>query len=369
MNRSLVSYRVEMKAVGPVFIGSGKEISKKEYVFLNNKKAAILDIQKLYSGLKKRGKSGAFEEYLLYNNRNNLADWLRRQNIMLSDIRPFIRYSLDCENMVVERKNTLQVLACMKDAYGNPYVPGSSLKGMFRTIFLGAEVMDDPRKYQRMKENLKRNADVRAFRNAYLKRDISGIEGAAFRTLNRMGTKAGDAVNDVLQGVIFSDSEPLSVDDLILCQRVELHTDRTEKSLPILRECIKPGTTITYMITIDKHICKLTDKQIIQAVNDFGNNYYRSFGSSFKYMDRLRDNEVLLGGGCGFVSKTVIYPLFGKAEGVEVTQKILEMTTPRIHKHNKDKAYGASPHIMKCTWYQGKTVQMGVCRLEKIEVV
>ena len=60
------SYQVTMHTVGPVFVGSGKEIIKKEYIFMNGRKAVgIPDIQCLYMALMKSKKATAFEEYLL----------------------------------------------------------------------------------------------------------------------------------------------------------------------------------------------------------------------------------------------------------------------------------------------------------------
>ena len=56
MSQYLKSYQVELRTVGPVFIGSGKEISKKEYIFLENKRIGILDIERLYFYLVKKRK-------------------------------------------------------------------------------------------------------------------------------------------------------------------------------------------------------------------------------------------------------------------------------------------------------------------------
>ncbi len=367
MSQYLKSYQVELRTVGPVFIGSGKEISKKEYIFLENKRIGILDIERLYFYLVKKRKEKEFEKYLLYDVRNDLTDWIKKQGIKRTEIKPFIKYMLDCGDSVVEQKSKLQVMECIKDAYGNPYVPGSSLKGMFRTVLLSADIIKNSQKYQREKSELREDVEISASRTSYLKQDIEAVEGKAFRTLNREETRPRDAVNDILQGVIFSDSNPLDVKQLALCQRIELHTDGTEKRLPLLRECIKPDMKICFTITIDRSMCKLTAKQLMQAVKLFGENYYQNFACAFRNADMLRDNEVLLGGGCGFVSKTIIYPMFGKKEGIRVTKNIFDKTkVPREHKHNKDEIYGASPHIMKCTCYQGRTMPMGICRIKRI---
>ena len=338
-------------------------------MYLNRGLVGIPDIQRLYGELARRKKEADFEDYLLGNGNMDLTLWLKKQKIGMDEVRPFLKYTLDCGDAVMEKGGgRLQVLECIKDAYGNPYLPGSSLKGMFRTVLLGADIRKHPEKYQREKQMLIRNADTNTGRTNYLKRDISGVENAAYRILNRERTKPGDAVNDILQGLVISDSEPLSVDDLVLCQKVDLHTNGTERRLPILRECIKPGTEIRFTLTVDTGMCKLSGVLLMEAVKVFMESYYRNFAAAFASAEKPKANYVLCGGGCGFVSKTVIYPLYGRQEGMGLTQKIFEKTkVPKMHKHDRDREYGASPHTMKCTKYKGKTLQMGMCRIESIK--
>lgn len=378
MNQYLKSYQVVMHTVGPVFVGSGKEIVKKEYIFLNNNKAVgIPDIQGLYSELKKRKKETDFEEYLLGKGNMSLTDWLEQKRINVKDLEPILKYTLDCGDAVIEkdsdRKKPLQIMECIKDAYGKPYIPGSSLKGMFRTILLGADIINSPEKYQKEKNEMWRASDIKANRKNYLKRNMADIEKKAYRILARPTTRPEDAVNDMMQGFVVSDSEPLSTDALVLCQKIDRHPDGTEKRLPLLRECIKPDTEIRFTITIDTSICKLSGKLIMEAVKQFMISYYKNFSKVFSDMDMPKTTYVLCGGGCGFVSKTIAYPMYGKAQGIEFAQRVFDNTIPdkvkRQHKHYNDKKYGASPHTIKCTRYQGKLFQMGVCRIEKIKSV
>lgn len=373
MEQYLKSYHVIMQTVGPVFVGSGKEIMKKEYIFMDDRKTVgIPDVQRLYAVLMKNKKEKAFEEYLLGKGSMNLTEWLDRQRIKERDLKPLLKYVLDCGDAVIDRGgNKLQIMECVKDAYGNPYIPGSSLKGMFRTILLGADIINAPEKYQREKENIRREAVQKAGRNYYLKKDMDKIEYKMYRTLDRPKSKPEDAVNDLMQGFIVSDSEPLATSDLVLCQKIDRHVDGTERKLPLLRECIKPDTEIRFTITIDTNLCKLTGKLLMEAVKAFISNYYSNFSKSFSGMDVPKANYVLCG-GCGFVSKTIVYPMFEKTEGIEIAQRVFEHTIPeqinRQHKHYKDKQYGVSPHTMKCTRYQGKLMQMGVCKILKIKL-
>jgi CRISPR-associated protein Csm5 len=371
MSEFLKQYRVTIQTIGPVFIGNGKEIGKKEYAFLGQDKVVIPDMQKFYYYVQKKGKAEAFEDYLLSGSRDDLSNWLRRQGIRSSELKPLVRYELDCGDAVMEKGRTIQMMECIKDPYGNPYIPGTSLKGMFRTIFLCEDMIKNPDKYRQEKNSMEREVmsnDMRVNRMAFLKRQVGDVEAKRYRTLGKNEKKPNDAVNDQLQGFVVSDSEPLSVRDLVLCQKVDRHPDGTEKTLPILRECIKPGTEIRFTITIDTSVCDLDDQKIKAAVKAAIQNYYSNFQKAFTGLDLPKVNYVYLGGGSGFVSKTMIYAMYGKQRGIELTQRIFDkIRVPRNHKHSKDKEYGASPHILKCTRYQGRILQMGLCRIAKIE--
>lgn len=371
MNQYLKSYQINMLTVGPVFIGSGKEIGKKEYIFLNKRQVGILDMQKLYAELTRQGKQTAFENYLLGTTNTGLSNWLHKQNIEFPSIQPFLKYTLNCGDAVNESSsNKLQVMDAIKDAYGKPYIPGSSLKGMFRTILLSADIINNPDKYKTAQNTLLQSANMKTGRTNYLSKDSQNIENICYRNLKRPDTQTTDAVNDILQGVIISDSEPLSVDDLVLCQKIELHTNATETKLPLLRECIKPNTEIRFTITIDTSICNITGKSLMEAVKQFIQSYYNNFAKAFPNVPPPKTNYVICGGGSGFVSKTIIYPMFGKNNGTNLTQKIFEKTmAPKIynmHKHRHDNTLGVSPHIMKCTRYQEKLLQMGMCKIIKV---
>lgn len=364
MKDYLKKYEVIIKTKGPVFVGDGKEIGKKEYVFLSDKSVGVFDIEKLYAELKRRNRAAAFEKYMLENNRDNMNEWLAGQKINIADIRNTIKYELKSCDYINRRAKGLQVMSFIKDAYGKPYIPGSSLKGMLRTILLAMDIMDNKGKYLQSAESIDNVLDprntARINRTQLLKKEAGDLETIAFRTLTRNENKPGDAVNDIMQGFIVSDSLPLSINDLALCQRIEVHKDGEEKSLPLLRESIKPGTEIKFMLTIDSSVCRYIGEDIIKGVKAFAQQYYDNFLVKFN-KDRLSDNTVFLGGGPGFLSKTIIYPLFGEA-GVGTTVNIFYKTGVG-DKHKDDRRIKLSPHILKCTHYDGKLYQFGECEL------
>ena len=365
MSNYLKTYKVTLQTKGPVFVGDGKEIGKKEYVFLANSTIGILDIQKLYLLLKNKGKDAYFEDYILRNNRDNLNTWLLDQRTSIADVKPAIKYEIQSCDHIDKRARGLQVMSFIKDPYGNPYIPGSSLKGLFRTILLAAEIIGDHNKYNTYRDSIRSIAASRneqIGRTHFLRADTEKIETVAFRTMERPDTKPGDAVNDIMQGFIVSDSSPLSLRDLVLCQKIDVHKDGTEKSLPLLRECIKPGVEICFTLTIDSKTCGYDADRIMEGVRTFINQYYEHYLIKFN-QDRPAENTIYVGGGAGFLSKTIIYPLFGK-EGVDIATNIFFKTGVGVrHKHDQDRKLNVSPHVLKCTHYDSKLYRFGECEL------
>lgn len=365
MKPYLKNYQMKLTAVGPVFIGSGREISKKEYMFLTKNTVGMADMEKMYAYLTKKHKQQAFDEFLLNRPKDDLKHWLSEQRIDREEIRPYMKYVLDSGDTSLARGTKVTVMECVKDAYGKPYVPGSSMKGMLRTILLSADMIRHPENYAQEKQRLAAAADIPKSRTSYLSREEKAVEEKGYHVLERT-SKIGDAVNDIMAGIVVSDSEPLSMDDIVLCQRVERHTDGTEKNLNVLRECIRPETEIFFSITVDESLCKITVEELMKAVEIFAESYQKNFLSAFQGMKPCGKSGVYLGGGSGFVSKTIVYPMYGKKQGINLVKTIFDKTrVPREHKHYRDTEYGAAPHIVKCTKYHGKTMQMGLCTLSE----
>ena len=177
----------------------------------------------------------------------------------------------------------------------------------------------------------------------------------------------GKIVNDCMSGLIVSDSNELPIDRLGLFQKVDVHRDDTEKRLPILRECIVPGTEITFTITIDRTKCKHTVEDLKKAVELFADCNYQFFLSKFQNVVKSDSKTVWLGGGAGFTSKTINYPLHqvrGLQMAMTVFDKTLSGKQKAGHKHNLDAKIGVSPHVLKCTYYKGARLQFGECSIQ-----
>lgn len=365
MKDVLKVYHVKLIADGPVFIGNGKEIGKKEYTFDKEKKQiGVMEQSKLFLLLKEKGLLSEYSKFMMGNSRDDVGTWFQRQHVSENEYRECQKYFLDCQDAVIESRSKLSVMEFVKDAYGLPYVPGSSVKGMLKTILLAYDLKNHPEKYYESKKGITAEAKGKINRTTYLKREASSIENICFRTLNRKDTREADAVNDILSGMVVGDSQPLEIKDLILCQRIERHVNERERKLNVLREVLRPGTVIQFQITIDTSICGITKEYLYDAVEYFRKMYYDCFLRKYLVFNVPDKNAVWLGGGVGFLSKTEVYPLFGEKRGIEETVKIFKATgVPEAHKHYMDSRWNVSPHICKVAYYQKRMYQMGLCHI------
>ena len=64
MDGYLKTYKLKFRTIGPVFIGSGNKIGKKEYIKAGNI-AYVPDIMKMYDGLKRMKLNESFESFYL----------------------------------------------------------------------------------------------------------------------------------------------------------------------------------------------------------------------------------------------------------------------------------------------------------------
>ncbi len=367
----LKHYTVKIEALSPIHIGSGEKIGKKEYIYLPwDHLVLIPDISKMCAALQGKGYGKQFEDYMFKNNRDALGVWLKKLGYQKKDYEAWKRYELEAgDAFLTPEARSREILAFIKDPYGMPYVPGSSLKGMFRTALLAWEVKKNPSVYNRIKEDIRSNAG-RGSRKYVLEKETRHLEESAFHTLDRgKSVKKDNAVCCNLSGLIVGDSRPIPTEKLVLTQKVDYSLDYKEKPIPILREALIPGTEICFEVTIDTSVCPYSMKDILTALEYFQKVCYDWFYSRFK-RGRKESSIVWLGGGTGFLSKTVLYPIFG-AEAYRVTDNVFQATLGRKiyedHKHQKYRDKKLAPHVCKCTKYRGELYDMGMGRIEVIK--
>ncbi len=378
----LESFRLTLTALSPLFIGSGAELSKKEFIYNKTcKKAFVLDFPKLYACLNRRGLLDAFEGYMTDYRDKDLRDWLMKNGVQENEFAKFISYEVETGEAFGPTDNTVAFKQFIRDPYGLPYIPGSSLKGALRTALLSEMLKKDERTASKTTEQLMRlvpnltspDNTTKRYAMKDFERTAKSIEDEKINTLKftKRGNPPdkGDMVNSVMRGIQISDSAPLDNTCLVLATKMDLGKSGQFKSLNLCRESLKPGTKVFFTVTLDKSVLKGSgiDKAfILAAARDFAavqRKQYEKFT-----LPSTADNtpcedgaELFLGGGAGFLSKTLLYSLApDDATGVKLTAAVLENKF-RNHYHGKDVAKGVSPSKLKMTKYDGKYYLFGRC--------
>lgn len=372
MESYLKEYDFELVTKAPVFIGSGEIVGKKEYIYnRRDNKVFFLDLDKMYQGLMERNLLSDFQDYML-KDRYDLFYFMKNHDIAPKQYLQWADYSAVVGDPQMINRTTSAICRFVKDAYGEPYIPGSSLKGALRTILqtdyylknseqagkIAGRIMGESRKgagakYDQIEKTMSQNAFHRQL--------FSDIE-------------IRDIQNDIMRGLIISDSEPLSRNSMCICQKIDLGLDGRQKRLNILRECIVPDTAVRFKITIDKSVCRYTAREIVEATKAFYKNYLQEFAGKYHSAPSIPGSGAVfyLGGGAGYSSKTMTYAVMHGNDAVKTVGKILDGNLPkkmrRQHDHLNDEKKGASPHTLKCTIYDGTLYQMGACSIRKMKI-
>lgn len=370
MNKFLKTYTLTFKTKAPVFIGNGKTISKKEYIYDRSEGCIhFMDMDRMYHALSKLRLGGKYEQYLLNDDYTDLSGFLKENDIRANQYQAWIKYSEPVGDPEMNSHSIKNICAFVKDPYGKPYIPGSSLKGALRTMLEVSYLLRNKNEFASIAEEIHR-AEYKG-RTNYLKKETDKIKEKVFHEElfhDRDGRCEHESiVNDILRGIRVSDSAPLNDTDLCICQKVDLTTGGEFKKLNLVRECIRPDVMISMKITVDSAFYKYTNIDILNAVEDFYRNVSLEFLSRFNNGVPTRGNKTtfFLGGGAGYPSKTVLYGLLhgseARAEAVHIIDQSLPEAVRRKHGHARDNELGASPHMLKCTIYGKKKYQMGAC--------
>ena len=379
---------IEFLTLAPVYIGSGRTVSKKEYLYDSKTgKIEILQMSKVFDKICQLGLEKKFEAYLLSPGGNNkwdkgheLIDFMKENRISESEYSTWSDEVMPFADRDMSYHSIKDISLFVRNERGLPYVPGSGFKGMLRTILetehylknrsqateLSGRIVDRVQFPPKRREWFLKEEDAEA--------DVSSMHKEMFapqKANEPPGKNLKDQKNDTLRGLLIGDSEALSWEDMCICQKIDLNIFGEERKLNVLRESIKPGVTIRVPISIDTRICSYTTKDILNAIETFNKNYISQFTKKYQAAPSTRGNSTtfFLGGGTGYVSKTITYGILDGAKAVETVAKVINETLPprvqREHGHHNDVKKNVSPHMLKCTRYNGKLLQMGACCVTK----
>lgn len=369
MRDYLKKYEVTITTKGPLYIGSGKTINKKEYYFdEDSKKVYFFDFAKLFKGIVDRKLEDKYQEYMLNAKAPmDLGGFFRKNGVGIMDVKKLADYSVDASNVCDNRRGVFfkgkDINIFIKESGNRNYIPGSSLKGAIRTALLVDEISSNDRKYAKFEDEV-----FKARNNtSQVKRNAKEIESTAFNNMEKNKKKKSDPVNDVMASVRVSDSEVIPNNYMTLCRRMDQDVWSDSHDISVFFECVKPGVSIKTNITIDTSMKNYVSiDKIKEAISNYSWRLYGDFTSWFDNTEEYAENILFIGGYTGFASKTVDYALL-KDKGVKVIQTILSNSFRNHAHHNDEKEYKVSPRMLKISQY-GSNDRSGIYEVGKVEI-
>lgn len=307
MKNDYRTFKLSLLTLAPIHIGNEEKYTSREFIY-ENKKFYFPDMGKFYNKMVEKRLAEKFEAFLIQtrpNARNNrLISFLNDNRIAE---RSFGGYSISETGLESDRNPNSagainEVNKFIRDAFGNPYIPGSSLKGAIRTILMNTTPKWNNENAVKFKKENKK--------------------------LIPWGPKKGEKYDDLFNAIRVSDSKPFDNKSLILVQKWD-YSAKTNKAkpLPLYRESISPLTKIEFDITTTTDEAGRLIEDLGKRAQAFYKAYKAFFLSEFPD-DMIQTNlqyPIYLGAGTGAWTKT----LFKQADGILQNSR---MTTKMVKK-------------------------------------
>ena len=133
-NKIHSTYHCELKILSPLHIGSGKKLNRGLDFLLQGSKVLILNTEKLMKEAVQRG-SKALDSLTLAIEDNDLQGWLKTNGVSVHEVAK--------SSYTVSDSHIREIAAHIYTGTGIPLIPGSSIKGAFRTVLLFLLDKDD----------------------------------------------------------------------------------------------------------------------------------------------------------------------------------------------------------------------------------
>jgi len=121
-------YQCNLHILTPVHVGSGEKLIENFDFFGKANKIYVINSSKMFAAVEKLG-ADKIVEFTQAVEGENIVAWLQKQGIHLDGI---AAYSFT----LAGHRTLREIHAHIRDAFGNPLIPGSSLKGALRTAII-----------------------------------------------------------------------------------------------------------------------------------------------------------------------------------------------------------------------------------------
>ena len=376
MKEYLNSFTLELETLSPVHIGDGDCYEKKTYL-TEGDELYVFRGKNLYRFLNSRYLHSDYESFVT-DQRRDLRQFFQEYRIRKEAYEEAMERKLKIasSNGMIDSK----IFTFVRDPYGCPYIPGSSLKGALRSVIESSIILRSQNK-PLTKDNMIRiiNDERKQYADKHQNKPLNPKDKSFLKRANEDLSKdtmraqvfpdktgkfnVSDMVNDIMRGIIVGDSEPLSDDDILVNSIFSIGPDNIQyRKVQVLAECLKPHTIVRFPVTIDTSFYdKLSEEQkrvfttegLLEAVQLCWENYCQKYINAYSALSKQETGSILmLGKYSGFVSKTEEIALFDEKDAMQVTSEVL-----------KTRSSTRSPFFVRCSYVGDELYQMGRCNL------
>lgn len=412
-NKQFETAKLCLKVVTPINISDGIVLGAKDYLYDSRRqKVFFLNLHQWHMFIYKHMLLEKYESYLAnFRDKQSLLEWLQMQGYDIDDVRTVITSEAQATVNLMdnEKKKTLNdINRHIQQPDGSLYVPGSSIKGVFRTAILYKLLQkrqDIKSKYwcyikqqvdiiEKLMEEERKPRELQIMPYSVIKKKkdqatkeidklIASLESELLHSLRLKDDKERNisnknAVCSAMRGLQVSDTYASRNMQTAILQKVDGGFDQfgkaSPKKLPIFRECMLPKAELFFDVKIEKAVMSTiginTVDDLLKATHSFFAAVTDLLQQAFEkeYQEAFQGvaaGNMFLGGNTGFLSKTLLAMLAPDKDTAKNTIKVLLDKSFKNHKHLlRDKII--APRTLKCTNYNGKLMLMGVAEVRKV---
>ena len=393
MTTGLICRSYELECIGPVHTGSGEKLRAFEYLYNSEtREATFLKPTKWIAFLDQRGLMERFATYVVRgaSGVDNLREWLLAQGVTEEEMDALITRRAYADPLTDGDKDTLNEIICQTTlADGRPYIPGSSIKGVLRTGILHGLIRRSQQRFRGTFQELHTHLKNRRRRD--MDALIRWIETQLLHTLKRdQRTPCWNATVSAMRGLRVSDAACAEGEtDTVILRKLDATTGMEdgaqENPISLFRESIPAGRRLRFSITVDPAMLKTLGIRSIDEIIDmvrtctadglhlqekvFGRKYPVPFAAA-------KNADALLGGGTGFLSKTLVHALAGNDKEAQafiidyLDQTFTEwdhLTRQRVPAHqHRTFDHAISPRTLKLARMDSEDWIMGLCSITEV---
>lgn len=389
----------ELTCISPIHIGSGELYKSYEYYYDRyNHRVYFLDPVKWADFLAAKGLMDAYaQDVEKEKGRLYLKRWLDAKVGRGQALQAVKERALSSSPVCLsseKRESVNDIARQQRDVYGYPVIPGSSLKGVIHSAIRWHLIRRNPERYRDLWPEIQSAVGQRNRREVQVRiRNLTArLENRTVNVLHLTSEKGKDALNSVMRGIRISDAHlVVKKRDTVLIQKLDASFKKKKgygqaavepegHTLSVFRECIPSRSRYRFTITLEREIVQKIGLSSLSELWQWVREYTQAgihmqekvFGQDFSpEFKEAETADLLLGGGTGFLSKTVFYALAptqqeGQKNLATYLDKVFFRRGRPAHYHQRDDQ-GLTPRTVKLARFGHERWLMGLASVKEVK--